>query len=71
MDLPVRLAAGLVLVDAQHEMFVHRTPVVALELFLGEIPMRIDPVRVARGEEQPLRAVGFGQFLRLDERVRG
>ena len=65
VNLPIRLAAGLVLVDAQHQMAVHGAGVVFLELFTGQIPVRVKPVRVARGEQQPLRAIRFRQRRQL------
>src|SRR6185295_10968724 len=59
VNLAMRFAGDVVLVDAKHQMPVHRARVVALELFPREIPMSVKPVRVARRQQQLLRAISF------------
>src|SRR5215211_3347201 len=58
-----RTAADLVFVDAQHQVTVSRLRIVTLELFARQVPMRIQPVRIAGRQKQSARAVSLRQIL--------
>src|SRR2546429_5900098 len=47
------------------EVAVSRAPVVFPELLAGQVPMGVEPMRVAGGEQQLFCAVRFGQLARF------
>src|SRR5437764_8564791 len=47
------------------EVAVSRAPVVFPELLAGQVPMGVEPMRVAGGEHQLFCAVRFGQLARF------
>jgi hypothetical protein len=57
-----RMAFDLAGVNAQDEMAVGGARVELQLLLARQIPMRVKPVRVARGQKKFLCAVGLGQF---------
>ena len=56
-----RMAFNPAGVNPQDEMAVGGSRVIHL-LVVRQIPMRVKPVRIARGQKKPLRAVSLGQF---------
>ena len=64
MDFVKRMAFDLVRVDAEDEVAVGGLGIELVLLLAGEVPMRVEPVRVARGEEKFFGAVGFRQLDR-------
>jgi len=62
MNLGERLALDFIDVNAEHQMTVHGSGIESALLFTGKIPTSVEPVRIARGEEQSLGAVSFGQL---------
>ena len=56
-DFLERRATGVPLENAQHQMAIARRLVVRDLLFVRKIPMRVEPVRVARGQQEPPCAV--------------
>ncbi len=59
------IAFRLIPKDAHDKMFVAGGRVVFAQLLRGQVPMRVQPVRITRDEEEPLRAVRFRKFGRL------
>src|ERR1035441_2999838 len=57
-----RMALNLAGVNAQDEMAGGGSRVELQLLLARQIPMRVKPVRVARGQKKFFRAVSFGQF---------
>src|SRR5690348_10498208 len=62
MNLFNRLGRKRVEVNAQNQMAIHGEAVVFALLFARKVPMRVKPMRIARGEQKTFGAVGFGQF---------
>src|SRR5664280_1594532 len=57
-----RMALNLAGVNAEDEMAGGGSRVELQLLLARQIPMRVKPVRVARGQKKFFRAVSFGQF---------
>src|SRR5581483_1135558 len=64
MDLSERFALHGAEVDAHDEMTVGGKRVVLALLLAGQVPPGVEPMRIARGQEQSFGAVSLGQFSR-------
>src|ERR1043166_799384 len=64
------LVGGRFTLDSNYQVAMDRTRVILALLLTGEIPMRVEPVRVARGEREFSCAIGFWQ-LRPTRSARG
>ena len=72
VDFVKRMAFDFAGVNAEDQMAVRRLHVELQLLLARQVPVRVKPVRIARGQKKFFRAVGFGQFgLRRFKLLRG
>ena len=72
VDFVKRMTFDLLRINPQHKMTVGGLRVQLQLLRLRQIPVRVKPVRVARGEKKFFRAIGFRQFgFSRRKRLRG